>query len=181
LGGHVSDTTTGDRNVGADHEWAQAGIRSRSFFGPGPRAASLSLGLDLWQYQFDVPSYAALREKIQTYGLAFSLEGELPTNATYSWTFRLTAVPLARHEEISTQDNARSGASPETNIVEAAIGGRVAFDRSNALFWRLTCRIEQDSFSGSASAPDFQTGQVPTGVSVMNSFTIFELGYSWGN
>jgi hypothetical protein len=122
-----------------------------------------------------------LRERIRTYGVGLSLEGDVPTSASYAWTFRLGAVPRARHEEISTQDNVRSGGSPETNVVEASVGGRISFDRANEVFWRFSEKIEQNLFSGAASAADFQTGQTPTGVSVTNAFTIFEFGYSWGN
>ena len=114
-------------------------------------------------------------------GLGLSLAGDFPSSNSYAWTFRLLAVPRAQHSEIATQNQTSSGGNPETNVLELAIGGRITFDRSNELFWRLTHRIEQNRFTGPPSAPDPQTGQYGSGVSVMNSFSVFELGYSWGD
>ena len=181
VAGHASDAVNGQTSIDADHEWMRIGLRGRRRFGSGSRSPSLVLGLDYWEYAFNVPADAALRERLRTKGVEISLAGEVPVSRSYAWTFRIAAAPRAQSEEISTQNNVRSGSSPETNVVEAAVGGRYAFDRSNEIYWKLTERVEQTQHSGAASAPDFLTGSTPSNVPVMNSFTIFELGYAWGN
>ena len=177
----VSDSLTSGNRVGADHDWTQVGLRSRRFFSAKGNSASLTFGVDYWAYEFNVPTEATLREKIRTTGVGISLEGDFPTSSSYAWTVRLSAVPRARHEESSTQNTIRSGGSPETNVVDLGLGGRLSFDRSNDLYWRLSHRVEQTRFSGPSSAGDAQTGSILSGVTVMNSFTFFEFGYSWGN
>lgn len=181
LSGHVSDSFTSTRSVAATHQWVKAGIRSRRFLSASRSSPSLSLGIDYYEYQMRIPQSALSRGKIRTTGPQLTLEGDWPTSNRYSWLLGVSLLPKARHKESATSLDLRSGANTDTNGVGFSLGGRLQHDRSGAMFFRLSHTIEKNLYSGTAGLPDPITGTTPNGVPILNSFTIFQIGYTWGN
>lgn len=179
LSGHVSDANNGSKNVPASQEWFVAGFRWRKFFGVDVASPVLYFSVDYYDYQFRVPSDAVLREKLRSTGVRISLDAEIPANQRRSWTVGASLAPKLRHAELSTGVEFQSGGNVDANAVGLSLGGRVQFERSDAIFWKLSHTVEKDLFSGQASKADPQSGLTPQGVAVINSFTLFEIGYTW--
>lgn len=181
LSGHVNDSLSGQKNVPATHEWFTAGMRFREFFGHESAADSISIGLDYYDYRFRVPSDASYREKLSSVGVRVSLEGELAVSPHRSWLLGVSFVPKLRQLEEATNTDAKSGGSVDANALSLSVGGRIQLDRKSGLFWKLSHSVEKDLYSGEASLADPQTAVKPSGVSVINSITLFLFGYTWGN
>jgi hypothetical protein len=181
LSGNVNDSADGARSVTASQQWLTAGLRSRHFFGETRLAPSLTFGLDYYEFQFRVSSDALLRERLQSSGAQLSLESEIPVNGYRSWIFGIGFAPKLQHKEIATGIDFQSGSSADANAVSISVGGKFGFDHSNAIFWKLSHSVEKDLFTGDASKPDPVSGLTPSGVSITNSTTLFQLGYTWGN
>jgi hypothetical protein len=171
----------GARNVPASQQWLTAGVRSRKFFGASALSPLLLFGADYYEYQFKVPSDSVYRATLKSVGILLSVEAELPVNLKRSWTVGFSIGPKLQHSEIANATDFRSGSNVDSNMIGASLGGRFQFERQDAIFWKLTHRVEKNLFSGDASIADPATSGTPSGVSVTNSFTFFELGYSWGN
>lgn len=181
LGGHVNDSFDGSKNVAASQQWFTAGIRSRRFFSGSSGSPVLILGLDYYEYQFRVSSESDLRERLKTTGARLSVESEFPTGPRHSVTLGFSLLPKLQHKEEATAIEFGSGGSVDANAVSISLGSRFEFDRTSAVFWKISHMIEKDLFSGDATIADPLTGTVPSGVAVTNSFTIFQFGYTWGN
>lgn len=180
LSGHVSDATNGSKNIPAMQEWMTAGFRIRKFFGREVSAALLNFGVDYYDFQFRVPSDASLRQKLRSTGVRIAVEAEVPVSTTRAWTIGASLAPKLRHVEMATGIDFQSGGNVDANAVGVSAGGRVQFERNDAIFWKVTHTVEKDLFSGDATKADLN-GTTPSGVAVTNSFTLFELGYAWGN
>lgn len=181
LSGHVNDSFDGSKNSVATQQWFTAGVRSRQFFGGSPGSSLLVFGLDYYEYQFRVASDAVLRQRLRSTGVRLSVETELPTSPRHSWTLGFSLLPRLSHKEEATGIEFQSGSGVETNTVSLSLGSRFEFDRTSAVYWKLSHMIEKNLFSGDASVSDPIRGVTPSGVAVTNSFTIFELGYTWGD
>lgn len=181
LSGSVSDSFTDPEYIPTTQSWLRGGIRSRSFLATGRYSPSLTFGLDYYEYQFRVPSDADNRGRLRTTGAALSLDGEWPTSERFSWLMGFSFVPKASHKESATDFNLHSGSKPDSNGLGISLGGRIQYDRKSAMFIRITHSLEKHVFSGQASEPDPRTGVAPSGVPVTNSFTILQLGYTWGS
>ena len=180
LSGQITDSASGSKNVPAMQEWFTAGIRSRKFFSGDALSPVLSLGIDYYEFQFHVPADAALREKLRSSGFRLVLDTEIPVNSNRAWTAGVTLAPKLHHTELSTGIDFQSGGNVDANAVGISVGGRVQFERHDAIYWKFTETVEKDLFSGDASKAD-TNGTTPSGVAVTNSFSLFELGYTWGN
>lgn len=181
LGGSVSDSFSGSRSVSVPQQWFELGFRSRKYFGLTRLSPSLVFGIDWQEYQFRAPADSQTRAKISSSGALFSLEAEVPHSPYRSWTLGFVFSPKLQHKEAATAVEFQSGGGVDANSVGISLGGKLRFDRSNAMFWKLTHTIEKDVFSGDASQPDVLTGVVPSGVTITNSFTLIQLGYTWGD
>lgn len=181
LGGHVNDSIDGSRTAAATQEWFRVGLHGRKFFSYDSTTAVLNFGLDYLDYQFHVPADAQMHGGLQSSGIEFSVEAEIPASRTRWWTIGTTLSPKLKQSESATSINYQSGGSVDANAVSLSLGGRWQFDRNDALFWKLSHTVEKDLYSGAASLADPRTGVAPTGVAVINSFTIFQVGYTWGN
>ena len=181
LSGHINDSVGGARNVPATQQWLTAGVRHRKFFGASALAPLLLFGLDFYEYGFKVPSDSIYRASLKSIGALVTVEADMPVTAKRSWTLSVFVGPKLQHTEAPNVTDFKSGGNVETNLVGASLGGRFQFEREDAIFWKLTHRLEKSLFTGDASVADPARGGTPAGVSVTNSFTIFELGYSWGN
>ncbi len=181
VSGNVNDSTTGSRNVAATQQWYWVGLRSRKFFGATRLAPTLEFGLDYYEYEFRVPSDALTRGRLKSTGAQLSLETEVPNSPYRSYTLGFTFAPKLQHKETATAVDFQSGGSVDANAVGLSVGQKIRFDRSNAMFWKLSYQIEKDVFGGDASLADPQSGVAPSGVSVTNTFSLIQLGYTWGD
>ncbi|MES2962368.1 MAG: hypothetical protein V4760_00665 [Bdellovibrionota bacterium] len=180
VSGNVNDSVNGSRNVAATQQWNTLGLRSRKFFGATRLAPTLEFGLDYYEYEFRVPSDAQTRARLKSTGAQLSLETEIPNSPYRSYTLGFTFNPKLQHKESATAVDFQSGGTVDANGVGVSVGSKVRFDRSNAMFWKVSYSVEKDVFGGTASLAD-QTGIAPTGVSVTNTFSLIQLGYTWGD
>lgn len=179
LSGSVNDSLTEDRSVPASHQWFTAGVRSRKI--SASSSSSLTLGADYFEYKFHLSSDAQLRGRNRSTGVLLSAEANLSVNSHRSWILAFSIAPKLRHKESSTEVEFESGGSVDSNAIGFGIGQRFQFDRFNAIYWKLSHTYHKEIFSGEASVEDPVTGTIPSGVSVQTSFTIFQIGYTWGN
>lgn len=181
LSGNVSDSADGSRDVPAQQEWTTVGLRTRRSFGGDRLAPVMTFGLDYSDSQFKVPSSALQRNKLSSKGVKISLDADIPTSTGYAWTIGFSFSPKLSHIEEQTDAQFGSGGGVEANAVGVSFGGKVFFERSDAMFWRLSYVVEKDQFSGQATANDPQTGFKPSGVSVVNGSALIQFGYTWSN
>jgi hypothetical protein len=177
----VSDSTDHSRAIRVSQQWFNLGIRGRHFAHGGPLSSSVIYGLDYSEFQMRVPNDATSRSNLRTTGIKLSLGADVPSSLTYSWQFGFDVTPKAQHKENSNDMDLTSGGTSDDNILGLNLGGRFQITRTDAMFWRVSERIEKIVFSGTAVQTDPVSGVMPSGVSVTNSFTFFEVGYSWGN
>ena len=181
VSGNVSDSWTDARNVSATQQWYTVGIRSRKFFGYTRIAPTLEFGLDYYEYEFRVPADAKTRERLGSNGGQISLEAEIPNSPYRSYTLGFSFMPKLAHKEQATAVDFQSGGSVDANAIGVSVGSKIRFDRSNAMFWKFSYTVEKDVFGGDATLADPLRGVAPSGVSVTNSFSLVQLGYTWGD
>ncbi len=181
LASSVNDSYDRSKNTNLVQQWISGGLRYRNFLSSQRNSASLTLGLDYEDYQFQVGTDAQMRNRLETSGIDLSLNAEIPRSSHYSWEFGVDFMPKAKHLETLTSASLQSGDSPEADVLGVSIGGRIYVDSSNQMFWKITERLEKDQFMGTTSKPDPSGNQTLTNVSVTNSFTLIQIGYTWGN
>ncbi len=181
LNGNVSDSLNNTKNATASDQWFAVGAQSRHFFGEGGLSPMLQFRLDYREFQFRVPSDSVLRNKLGTSGLFLAFEAEIPTSGFGSWVFGADFGPKLQHRETSAATDFRTGDDVQTTSVGVHLGARYRFDGTQSVFWKASYGAERNLFSGSTSIPDPVTGAQQTNVSVTNTFTIFQLGYTWAN
>ena len=181
LSGSVKDSVNSSRTVEATHTWFDIGARFRHFANQKPKSPAMILGIDYSEYRFNAPPSAMMRHRLLTSGVMLKAGVEFPTSKTYMWTADVSLIPKSTHRELATRSVVKSGTSNETNTFGASLGGVFRIDSTNAYFWRLSHKIEKNVFSGVATATDPISNITPTGVSVTNSFTLFEIGCTFGD
>lgn len=177
----VKDALDGQRQVAVTQQWFLIGLRARKFFGFTETSPVLTFGVDYQEYQFRVPSDSLLRGKLASTGPVVSLEAEIPSSATTSWTLGATYAPKLKHKETSNATEFSSGTGPSASSVGFSFGSRYRFDRTHSIFWKFTQTVEKNVFSGETSVPDPISGQTQSGTGVTNSMSLFQLGYTWAD
>jgi hypothetical protein len=181
LNANVSDSSNNTRNASVSEQWFSAGARARSFFGDGPWAPTLQFGIDYREFEFRLPSDTLLRNKLTTTGLLILLDAEIPTRHFGSWILGGEFGPKLSHRESSNAIEFRSGDDPQTTSVGMHFGSKFRFDHTQSIFWKISYGIEKNLFSGTTTVNDPVTGLPQTNVSVTDSFSLFQLGYTWSN
>ncbi|HVK60893.1 MAG TPA: hypothetical protein VM432_05055 [Bdellovibrionales bacterium] len=181
LSSSVSDSRDGSRSVAAAQQWFTAGLRARGFVGVSRMAPSLSAGIDYMEYEFRAPSDAQTRAKLKSSGIRVSVDADVPANPYRSWTLGFSVAPKLQHRESKTEIDFQSGGNVDATQVGMSLGTNIRFDATSMMFLKLSHVVEKDLFSGPATLADPVTGVAPSGVSVTNSFTMIQLGYTWGN
>ncbi len=181
LNANITDSFDNTRNTSASDQWFAVGARSRSFFGDGPKAPTLKMGLDYREFEFKIPSDSQLRNKLSTSGVIVLVEGEIPTSGLGSWVFGAEFGPRLSHKETSNATSFQTGRDPATTSVGVHFGQRYRFDRTQSLFWKVSYSAEKTLFSGLTSIPDPVSGSPQSNVSVTSSFSMFQLGYTWSD
>jgi hypothetical protein len=178
---NVIDSNDGHETVPAVQQWFDTGLRFRKFFGTSVLATELIFGIDYIEYDFKVPADANFRDRLESTGVAFKIDADLPTSRSTSWLLGFTVRPRISHSESPTAAGFSSGGNVDANAIGASVGQRYRFDTTNAFFWKFDYSIEKDNFSGTSTRIDPNTGYAPSGVSVSNSFMTLQLGYTWGD
>ena len=162
-------------------QWLQIGLRFRRFTSHSQLAPGMTFGVDFYDYQRKLPADDVSRNKLSTNGMLLSVETRLPQSESYAWILKLDYMPIIQHRELPLGRDVRSGDRAESFYAGVSVGPEFKLNRTNRLFFRGRVQYEKDSFSGRANTSDPQTGQTPENVSVVNTFTIFEMGYIWGD
>lgn len=181
LAASVNDSYDHTRSSNLIQQWISGGFRYRNFVSNQRNASSLIFGLDYEDYQFQIDTDARIRNRIATTGFKLSIFSEIPNSSRYSWELGGEFIPKAKHQENLTSASIQSGDSPEAYVIAISVGGRIYVDSSNQVYWRLTERLEKDQYLGSTSKVDPATNQTFSNVGVLNSFTMLQFGYTWGN
>lgn len=180
LNGEIRGNATGTKNIPIEQEWFDAGLRFRKFFGLSRKSSQLVFGIDYSEYIMRVPSDDTNRIGSKSSGVRLNIEANLPSSATHSWILGAEIIPRETHDESKTGINVKSGSKNESTLIGFSFGGLYTFDRSNQVFWKISHRYEKNIFDGQANTTDPVTSIKPEGVTVDNSFTVFQLGYRWG-
>lgn len=180
LGADIAGDGATNSRVPVQHEWSEVGFHVRRFFGMSRKSNSLQFGIHISEYKFNVPIDDLHRVKLKSNGIGLHLLTRVPVAASYSWIFGGKIIPRLQHSESGTGIDASSGSSGESSRVDLFLGGELKLQRQNQITWDLTFSFEKNQFSGPVSLNDPETGTRPTGVSVQNLFTIFSMGYRWG-
>lgn len=162
-----------------DHEWFEAELKFRNYFGLSRRAPSLTFGLGYTEYEMEPHADATSRYAIKSSGVKLSLESSIATSRGTAWLMGLEIMPRLTMKETSSQITARSGRHAQTNALGVSLGRRYVFDRSNVLFWKLQHTFEKSSYKDQATEPD-PLGVQPTNVSVTNTRSMLIFGFTWG-
>ena len=171
---------SGSSRLDVDHQWFDAGLRFRSFFGYSRRSPSINFGIDFSEYQLHIPSDAVLRTNIRTKGVRVSLEATFPHSNTSAWLLGFELQPRQTHEENKAATLIRSGTDNKTDTVGLWIGKQFTFNRKNQIFWKVTHRAEKNLFDGTTNVNDALTGSTIDNVSVTTGTTFLQLGFTWG-
>lgn len=178
LSGSVNDSFSESKSVSASQTWLRAGIRTRKTFS-GVHAPQLILSLDYFDYQFKVPANAATLSRLSSSGVTLGVHAEMPVSDRRSILLSFSLSPKLQIEEEATGIDAESGGSVDASQVSLGMGRRYRFDHSRSIYWKISHTIEKSLYSGSATLIDPVTSQTPDGVSVVNSMTLFQVGYTW--
>ncbi len=176
----IPSALTAGNMINAKSAWTQLSLDFRKFYGMSRRANSINYGLLYSQYTFTVPSTEVSRIGLTSSGLGVYLNARIPTAPSYSWVFGGSLIPVLSHAENQTSLALQSGNSNTASRLGLSLGGEIKMSRENQLIWSVEVQMEKDQFSGNSSLPDPYTGLTPTGVSVVNTWTYFNLGYRWG-
>lgn len=164
-----------------DHEWFNGGLRFRKFFGVTKQAKGIVFSLDYSEYQLKIESSAQNRVGIKSSGARLGVEALLPTSESHQWNLGVHLIPRVDHKHVQTGLSASAGSSQESTKMGVSLGSRFIFSRKSQVYWKLAHEIENNLFDGQSSIDDARTNAPITGVDVTNSFTIFSIGYTWGN
>ena len=176
----LPSTNASAGSVNAKSEWSELSFDFRKFYGLSRRANSLNYGLFYNEYKLTIPATEATRAGLTSQGVGLYLNVRIPTAPSYAWTFGGDLAPSINHVENQTALNLQSGPSNTASRMGFFLGGEMKLSRENQLIWSLGVKIEKDQFSGTSNLSDPYTGLTPTGVTVTNTWTYFNLGYRWG-
>jgi hypothetical protein len=181
LGGNVGDSPNNTHDIAATQEWMTLGIRTKKNFGSTLMSPLMTFGLDYSNYEFKVPEKAFTRNRLASRGVKLSLDAELPSSEGHAWTLGFSFLPKLAHSEGRTDAKFETGAGVEANALGVSVGGKIRFQQSDAMFWKLIYTLEKAQYTGSATVADPLLGVQPSGVSVTNTSTFLQFGYTWSN
>lgn len=181
LSGNVSDSPNNTHDVAATQEWFTLGFRTKKNFGPSILEPSMVFGLDYSNYEFKVPETSFTRNRIYSRGAKLTLEADVPTSESYAWMLGFTFMPKLSHREGGTDAKFETGAGVEANSIGLSLGGKIRFEQSDAMFWKLSYSLEKAQYTGEATVLDPSLGVKPSGVSVTNTSTFLQFGYTWSH
>lgn len=168
LGATIAD---GSRDRAATRSEITAGLFFRKLFA---EQRGYQIGIDFLDNQLRIPTDSTTRLKLKSSGVRVSFVGDWN-----HWRLGFSIAPKLGHTETSDAGT-KSGASVEAYRVGFEIGRRWRFNDASTMFLQIRHDVEQNSFSGAASAADFSTGNTPDGVGVTAGTTVIQFGFNWG-
>ncbi|MGE3975610.1 MAG: hypothetical protein AB7F59_13875 [Bdellovibrionales bacterium] len=180
IAGSVRNSPSSESYASAAHEWMNAGLRFRRFFGMGKSVPVFTLGLDYREYTFKLPAEEQQRVRLKSGGPRVTAETKIPSGLRYQWVYGLEVAPFTKTQELTSGVVHQSGTESETFGIGFSAGGEYKLARTSRMFFKLSYYMERSLYSGPANRADPNTGTTPTNVPVNNTFTMFELGYIWG-
>jgi hypothetical protein len=171
-----------DGRISTENDWFSGELKFRKSFSNKRNSSMLVLALGYSEYEMKVSSLADERIGTKSSGVHVKAEVHVPSSESYQWTLGAEYLPRMSHQEVKPEIDIESGDDNETSMIGVHVGGRFLLSREHQMFWRVSYRIERNLFSGQSNVND-PRGDAPapvTGVEVTNSFTIFSLGYTWG-
>ncbi len=181
LNASVSKDIASSGKIAIDHEWFHAGLRFRKFFGVSKQASGLMFNIDFSEYQLKIESSAQNRMGLKSSGVKLGIDAIIPKSDVFQWNLGFSVVPRVDHKQVDTGLSAQSGDNQESTRMGVHVGGRFIFSRKSQFYWKLSHEVEKNLFEGESSINDPRTLAPIEGVEVTNGFTIFRLGYTWGN
>ncbi|MBX7230731.1 MAG: hypothetical protein K1X29_01465 [Bdellovibrionales bacterium] len=180
LDGSIPASSSNSNRVSLDQSWFNAGLQWRKFSGVQHKSKEFSFGLSFMEQKNEVAGDSTQRVSTKTTGVRLNLALSLPQSPETSWQLGGFLLPIARHQEISTQIKLSSGTKNSSSLFGVWIGATHLLDRHYKFFWRLQEIVEQNRFEGDASHSDPVNGTTPNGVSVFTGTSLFILGLQWG-
>lgn len=180
-GEDVTVTTNALNRIPVKSEWIELSLDFRKFYGFSRRSNNLQYGVLYSENKFSPPADDGSRIRLKSSGLGVYVKSRFPVAPSYSWTLGGEVLPLVSHTELQTALQLRSGSTVASSRIGINFGGEFKLDRQNQLVWLLGFKLERNQFDGSANMTDPETGTTPSGVSVSNTWTYFQLVYRWGH
>lgn len=180
LGSDIRGDTASTEEIDVEQNWFKVGIQFRKFFGISRKSKSVTLGLGLYESQFEVPTSADERMGLESKGGRISLEADLPINLQSSWTMGFEVLPSISHTEITNVADIKSGNSPSSSAMGIWVGRNLLLDRKNQLYFKVSHHIEKNRFSGDTHAVDPVSQSNYTGAGVTRGTTLLHMGFTWG-
>lgn len=179
-GEDVAATNNSFNRVPVKSEWIEFSIDIRKFYGYSRRANNLQYGLLYSELKMNPPADDATRARIKSAGFGVYVDSRFPVAPSYAWTLGGELYPILTHSENATGINLQSGSSVSSSRIGVKVGGEFKLSRQNQMIWHLGIKVERNQFAGSANLTDPESGTIPSGVSVTNTWTFLQLGYRWG-
>lgn len=180
LNSNLRASPSGLEYLDADHAWFSSGLRFRKFFGLSRKAKSLNFGVDYYEYQLQIPTSSADRMGLSSKGVSVSLEIDVPERVNTSWQIGFELQPDLSHNETIGGRNIKSGRSNNSSAVGLWYGRKLWLNRKNQFYWQLSHKAEINKYSGMSSVEDPRLGDSIRGVTVNNSTSFFQMGFTWG-
>lgn len=180
LASDMSASVSGDRQLQVDHRFFDVGIKYRKFFTLSRRSPVTGVSLKYDEYQLNFPKKEAGRTRLKTTGVALGFDAKIPSSFTHAWTFGTDIIIRPTTTEEKTALNLKSGKNPTAQTFKAFVGSEYSFSRNQSLYWKLSHRLDKTVYEDSANQADPNTGATPSGVSVNQGVTMFELGFTFG-
>lgn len=177
----ISKEFASNGRIPIQHEWFQAGLHFRKFFGESRQASGLHFGIDFSEYQMKLERSSLERMGLKSSGIKLEVEALIPKNDHFQWSFGFSFMPRVDHKQVDAGANIKSGDNQESTRMGVHIGGRFIMSRKHQYYWKLSHEVEKNLFEGTTSTNDPRTLAPVEGVEVTNGFTIFSIGYTWGN
>lgn len=157
------------------------GLRSRTYFGISRKAPALFFGFKYFDHRLLTPADDPNRIRLTTMGALLEVQTEIPTSNIDVYTFGFELRPLALQKEVATGISAKSGSKNQTHGLGISFGKIRRFSRTRQLFWKIRLDVDKSFYSGSTSIADPKSLQAASGVSVLNQWTMFQIGFIWGS
>ncbi|NQZ02579.1 MAG: hypothetical protein HRT45_18110 [Bdellovibrionales bacterium] len=171
-----------DGRISVENDWFSGDLKFRKSFSNAINSSMLILAVGYREYEMRVSSLADERIGTKSSGVHVKAEVLLSQGPTCQWSLGAEYMPRVSHQEVASEIDVKSGDDNESSMVGVHLGGRFILSREHQMFWRLSHSIERNLFSGQSNINDPRaTPARVTGVEITNSFTIFSLGYTWGN
>lgn len=181
LGADTSGDAVTATHSPARHEFLDAALKFRNFFGFSRTSKSLEFDVLYSEYKLNVNADDMYRAKLKSSGLGMKMTLRIPSSNEVAWLVGGSLFPRVQHSESESGIKVSSGNNTENVRLGLHLGSEMILSRQSQIFAELAVQSERNLFDGSASLADPSNGLTPKNISVSNTFYLFSLGYRWGN